>query len=199
MRYAWRTDRQMDRMTDNTTTVCRRSAPRHNNNKGIFSWDFPEFEFSAPPGRLYTISIKTPFSDFHHKWVQGVRSDLNITLAQSNLANVTTNLRPVRTSNAHSEHLVCARPHYKSILRTGSKLNSMRIRPNPHTHVHSSGLKPVRVWAWSIVKMAAGWTAEETKALIGIWGEEEVQNALDERGPLEIRMVSNDWAGRLMH
>ena len=100
MRYAWRTDRQMDRMTDNTTTVCRRSAPRHNNNKGIFSWDFPEFEFSAPPGRLYTISIKTPFSDFHHKWVQGVRSDLNITLAQSNLANVTTNLRPVRTSTS---------------------------------------------------------------------------------------------------
>ena len=27
--------------------------------------------------------------------------------------------------------------------------------------------------------MAAGWTADETKALIGIWGEEEVQNALD--------------------
>ena len=149
MRYAWRTDRQTDRMTDNTTTVCRRSAPRHNNNKGIFSWDFPEFEFSAPPGRLYTISIKTPFSDFHHKWVQGVRSDLNITLAQSNLANVTTNLRPVRTST-------CARPHYKSILRTGSKLNSMRIRPNPHTHVHSSGLKPVRVWAWSMLKWRLG-------------------------------------------
>lgn len=27
--------------------------------------------------------------------------------------------------------------------------------------------------------MAAGWTSNETKALIGIWGEEEIQNALD--------------------
>ena len=27
--------------------------------------------------------------------------------------------------------------------------------------------------------MVAGWTSEDTKALIGIWGEEEVQNALD--------------------
>ena len=27
--------------------------------------------------------------------------------------------------------------------------------------------------------MAAGWTSEETKALIRIWGEEEVQNALN--------------------
>ena len=36
---------------------------------------------------------------------------------------------------------------------------------------------------WPVVtcveEMAAGWTSEETKALIGIWGEEEVQNALD--------------------
>ena len=28
-------------------------------------------------------------------------------------------------------------------------------------------------------EMAAEWTSEETKALIGIWGKEEVQNALD--------------------
>ena len=55
----------------------------------------------------------------------------------------------------------------------------MRIRPDPHTHVHSSGSKPVLIWVWSVVKMAAGWTADETKGLIGIWGEEEVQNALD--------------------
>ena len=27
--------------------------------------------------------------------------------------------------------------------------------------------------------MAAGWSAEETKALIDIWGEAEIQNALD--------------------
>ena len=27
--------------------------------------------------------------------------------------------------------------------------------------------------------MAAGWTSNETKAFIGIWGEEEIQNALD--------------------
>ena len=27
--------------------------------------------------------------------------------------------------------------------------------------------------------MAAGWCAEETKALVGIWGEAEVQQALD--------------------
>ena len=27
--------------------------------------------------------------------------------------------------------------------------------------------------------MAAGWTSDETKALIAIWGEEEIQNALD--------------------
>ena len=27
--------------------------------------------------------------------------------------------------------------------------------------------------------MAAGWTSEETRALIAIWGEEEIQNALD--------------------
>ena len=27
--------------------------------------------------------------------------------------------------------------------------------------------------------MAAGWCAEETKALVGIWGEAEMQQALD--------------------
>ena len=34
-RYAWRTDRQTDRMTDSTTTVCRGSAPRHNNSREV--------------------------------------------------------------------------------------------------------------------------------------------------------------------
>ena len=29
--HGGQTDRQMDRMTDNTTTVCRGSAPRHKN------------------------------------------------------------------------------------------------------------------------------------------------------------------------
>ena len=27
--------------------------------------------------------------------------------------------------------------------------------------------------------MAAGWSSEETRALVGIWGDEEVQRALD--------------------
>ena len=37
--------------------------------KGVFSWDFPEFEieeFPASPGKVYSISIETPFSDLHH-------------------------------------------------------------------------------------------------------------------------------------
>ena len=27
--------------------------------------------------------------------------------------------------------------------------------------------------------MAAGWTADETRALVGIWGQENIQNELD--------------------
>ena len=30
-----------------------------------------------------------------------------------------------------------------------------------------------------LLEMAAGWTSAETQALIAIWGEEEIQNALD--------------------
>ena len=66
--------------------------------KGVFSWDFPEFEieeFPASPGKVYSISIETPFSDLHHVWVRGVRPDLGITLVQSGPAGVATVLLPV--------------------------------------------------------------------------------------------------------
>ena len=48
-----------------------------------------------------------------------------------------------------------------------------------------------------VEEMAAGWTSEETKALIGIWGKEEVQNALDGivRNKTSYQKVASAMAG----
>jgi hypothetical protein len=47
-----------------------------------------------------------------------------------------------------------------------------------------------------VIKMAAGWSAEQTSALLGIWGDDEVQDKLD--GVVKNKSIYHSIASQLV-